>query len=148
MSLMLKIPEILWQEILDHLQTDSPREGCGLLGGDKEGVKSHYPGTNIYENPNKGYRLDPHDQFRIMKEMRQKKEELLAIYHSHPQGPPEPSPTDLELAYSPEVYNLIISLARPEYPLVRNYRYQNGKAMEFPLMIGNKYYETDPRDME
>jgi len=144
---MLKIPEQLWQEIITHLRTLSPEEGCGLLGGTKEGVKSHYPGANIHETPQKNYRLDPHDQFRIMKEMRRKKEELLAIYHSHPTTPPEPSATDLELAYSPEVCNLIISLSRPEFPLVRNYKYEKGKAIELPLQIGDKLYETDSRDM-
>jgi proteasome lid subunit RPN8/RPN11 len=145
---MLKIPEIIWNQVIEHLQGQLPKEGCGLLGGTGDTVQTILPGRNIHGTPMKAYFLDPREQFDFIKSLRKQKLELLAIYHSHPDTPPYPSATDMELAYSTEVYNLIVSFTGTNQPLVRNYHYRQGKALEQPLQIGNIFYETDSRDME
>jgi proteasome lid subunit RPN8/RPN11 len=48
--------------------------------------------------------------------------ELLAIYHSHPQGPEGPSETDIAMATYPEATYIIISLANRARPRVRAFR--------------------------
>ena len=53
-------------------------------------------------------------------------EELLAIYHSHPQGPAHPSPTDIAQAYYPDVVQIIVSLAECKRPLIRAFTIKNG----------------------
>jgi len=54
----------------------------------------------------KGFALD-----RMRSVMRERGEQLLAIYHSHPRAStPEPSPTDVRLAYYPTAKYLIIGL--------------------------------------
>ena len=145
---MLIIPENIWSQVIDHLQGELPKEGCGLLGGTSDKVQVILPGRNIHGTPQKAYLLDPREQFDFVKSLRKQKLELLAIYHSHPDTPPFPSATDMELAYSADVYNLIISFKGTAQPLVRNYHYRQGKALEQHLQIGNTFYDIDSRDME
>jgi proteasome lid subunit RPN8/RPN11 len=56
------------------------------------------------------YLSEPRSMFEAVRDMRQRKIDMLAIYHSHPLSAPTPSRTDLERNYSPDVVNLIISL--------------------------------------
>jgi proteasome lid subunit RPN8/RPN11 len=54
--------------------------------------------------------------------MRDRGEELLAIYHSHPRSAePAPSETDVRLAYYPQAVYFIIGLAGPG-PVARAFR--------------------------
>jgi proteasome lid subunit RPN8/RPN11 len=60
--------------------------------------------------------------FAATKAMRDKGEELVAIYHSHPTSEPIPSATDLERNfYGDTVVHFIIGLAGAE-PLLRGWR--------------------------
>ena len=52
----------------------------------------------------------------------------VAIYHSHPRSPAEPSQTDINLAEYPEYLYLIVSLAGE--PDVRAWRIADGKVEE------------------
>ena len=57
-----------------------------------------------------------------MKSMREERQELLAIYHSHPASEPIPSQTDLaNNLYEDAVIHLIISLTTTP-PLIRGWR--------------------------
>ena len=51
-----------------------------------------------------------------MRQMRQAREELLAIYHSHPRGPAQPSASDIEMAFYSEAVYLIAAL-NPQWEL-------------------------------
>ena len=54
--------------------------------------------------------------------MRERGEQLLAIYHSHPRSAePSPSDTDVRLAYYPAATYLIVGLGAPQ-PLMRAFR--------------------------
>lgn len=96
-------------------RTASPNECCGLLGGIDGRARSTYPLLNVAANPRIAYEAAPEDLFAAQRQMRERGEELLAIYHSHPnQAEPRPSETDVRLAYYPQATYLIIGLAGPE----------------------------------
>jgi len=58
------------------------------------------------------YEAAPEDLFSAQRQMRERGEDLLAIYHSHPRASdPSPSETDVRLAYYPNAKYLIIGLA-------------------------------------
>jgi len=61
-------------------------------------------------------------------------EELVAIYHSHPQGPPHPSPTDIAQAYYPDTVQVIVSLQDRKRPLMRAFMIKNGIVSPITIM--------------
>ena len=100
-----------------------PAECCGLIGGDEDGTaKTIYPLRNIAADKIISYEAAPEDLFAAQRQMRERGEELLAIYHSHPRSAePAPSETDVRLAYYPSAVYLIVGLAGPE-PVMRAFQ--------------------------
>ena len=109
-------------EILAHAKEADPAECCGLIGGVEEQVSSIYRLNNVAANTNISYEAAPEDLFAAQRQMRERREELLAIYHSHPRSSePVPSETDVRLAYYPQATYFIIGLAGPQ-PVIRAFR--------------------------
>ncbi len=68
-----------------------------------------FAATNAASDPATNYEIAPQELFRLMREIRAAKLELLGIYHSHPNGKNEPSARDIELAYYPDTAYFILS---------------------------------------
>ena len=111
------------REIFAHARQSDPAECCGLVGGfDQREAKSIYQLPNIASDPLVTYEAAPEDLFAAQRLMRERGEELLAIYHSHPQATePSPSDTDVRLAYYPSAVYLIVGLGGVE-PVLRAFR--------------------------
>jgi len=87
-----------------HVAREAPVEACGLVAGRKGRSLKVYPIPNVLRSA-VGFRMAPEAQWRAMREMLERGWDMLAIYHSHPQGPPYPSTTDLrEMAYPRATY--------------------------------------------
>jgi [CysO sulfur-carrier protein]-S-L-cysteine hydrolase len=98
-------------EMLAHAREANPAECCGLVGGVVEGAQSIYRLRNVAANPFVGYEAAPEELFAAQRSMRERGENLLGIYHSHPRAAlPMPSETDVRLAYYPSAIYFIISL--------------------------------------
>ena len=84
----------------EHVAASAPLEACGLLGG-KVGLATRlYLLENELHSPTR-YRIDPQAQLEAFLDMEAHELDLVAIFHSHPQGPSHPSATDIaEAAYS------------------------------------------------
>ena len=109
-------------QILAHAKQADPAECCGLIGGADCRVTSIYPLHNVAADTNVSYEAAPDDLFAAQREMRERSEELLAIYHSHPRSAePAPSETDVRLAFYPQAVYFIIGLAGPQ-PVIRAFR--------------------------
>lgn len=112
--------------MLDHALASTNVEVCGLLGGVENKIKHYYPVQNISEQPTRAYYMSPQGQLDAMREMSVRKEELLAIFHSHPDSSAMPSKTDLELAAYPDVIHFIVSL-RDKSQILNSFRYEGKK---------------------
>jgi proteasome lid subunit RPN8/RPN11 len=132
----MKISKEQIEEMVAHAREDFPNECCGLIGGTDDKAQTVYLARNAFASPF-SYRVDPGDQYRIIeKEMRDRSEELVAIYHSHTKSPAYPSQTDLNEAASwPEQVYLIVSLANPEAPDVKAFWLKDGKIAEAELVV-------------
>lgn len=103
------LPRPLVNQLLTEAQKHPGTEVCGLVG--QSTASSHcYPISNTAEDPSREFLLDAAEQIEAMRQMRERGEQLYAIYHSHPDSPAYPSPTDQRLAAYPGVLYLIISL--------------------------------------
>ena len=102
--------------MIAHAREVAPAECCGLIGGDLlQNARTLYRLRNVTANPVFGYEAAPEDLFAAQRQMRERSEELLAIYHSHPRAvDPNPSETDVRLAYYPSATYLIVGLGGTE----------------------------------
>jgi len=107
------------EQIFVYAKQAAPSECCGLIGGEGEHARSLYPLRNMALNGLVAYEAAPEDLFMAQRQMRERGEQLLAIYHSHPRSDePVPSETDVRLAYYPQAIYFIIGLAGPR-PVMR-----------------------------
>lgn len=110
---VMSLPLEIWQAMRDEVVRWAPEEACGLLAGPSLGqIERVFPVTNRLHSPSR-FEMEPREQIRAFLEIEAAGIELVAMYHSHPTGPANPSPTDLvEFAY-PGVAYLIWA---PEVP--------------------------------
>lgn len=117
-----------------------------MLGGDAQTgtVTSLHPARNAAGSPYR-FELHPVDLVRIVPAIEAAGEELIAIFHSHPATPAEPSPTDLREARY-DVVQLIAGTASGSGPMqaLRGWRFVDGRATEVPLEIRARGGGTPP----
>lgn len=129
------LPQAIWSAMLAHARREAPLEACGLIAADREGRPSRFYATeNELKSPTR-YSIPPAEIFRILREIEAQSELLYAIFHSHPATEAYPSPTDVRLAYYPDVYYLILSLQDPEKPVLRAFTIRDGRVDEVPVVI-------------
>lgn len=131
----IHIPRKLAQQLLHLAQISPAAEVCGLVGGPNGEPLSCYPIKNVAEYPEQRFLLDAKQQIDAMALMRERGEELFAIYHSHPSAPALPSATDLEQAAYPDALYLIISLNTKGILEMRGFHIAERKASEVPLVL-------------
>ena len=130
----LKLDSKQYQKILQHLEELLPEEGCGLIAG-KDGIAQRvYPVRNSLASPT-AYEMEPVEQLEAMLDMDKRGLDLLAIYHSHPHGPVEPSQMDISMAYYPEAAYLIVSWDGGHLPTIRAFFIVNGRTKEMEIKI-------------
>jgi proteasome lid subunit RPN8/RPN11 len=101
---MLRINAADYNQIRRHAQEAYPLEGCGILVGrfDPHGRTVHFVVrcTNAaVASQQTRYDIDPRELIRAQREARERGLEIVGFYHSHPDHPAKPSPTDLEHAH-------------------------------------------------
>jgi proteasome lid subunit RPN8/RPN11 len=131
----IQIPRKLTQQLLHHAQSSPESEVCGLISAKNSQPYHCYPINNVASQPESKFLLDAQQQIAAQVTMREKGEELFAIYHSHPTAPALPSKTDIALAHSPDILHLIISLNIKGVLEMRGFKIANGHAQEVVLIL-------------
>lgn len=120
---MTTVTSLQLEEIFAYAREAAPAECCGLIGGTGEGkAESIYSLRNVAADKIVSYEAAPEDLFAAQRVMRERGEQLLGIYHSHPLSvDPSPSETDVRMAYYPQAVYFIVGLAGPQ-PVIRAFR--------------------------
>ena len=106
---VLTIPNEIYDQMIDHAKSIAPIESCGYLGGKEDEITTFYQMTNTDNSP-EHFTFDPKEQFQVVKQARNKGEDLLAVYHSHPASPARLSAEDIKLFNDPNPVYIIVSL--------------------------------------
>jgi proteasome lid subunit RPN8/RPN11 len=106
---MLKLSQSDYLSLRQHGEETYPYECCGVLLGrfDDNGAEfvtksvSHIArcGNTRADSPHNRYQIDPRELIRIQREGRERGEDIVGFYHSHPDHPAQWSPTDLAEAH-------------------------------------------------
>lgn len=131
---MLTIPKHFIDDMVSHAKAEAPLECCGILAGKDETITHIYKMKNTENDPDK-YFMEPKEQFAVIKDMRLKDIDMLAIYHSHPHSPARPSGVDINLAYYPDAVYIIVSLMDSERPVMKGFFIRDGKVEETEIKV-------------
>jgi proteasome lid subunit RPN8/RPN11 len=113
---MLQLTPEQREQMTAHGEATYPHECCGFLIGrlweGRKWVEEVRPAGNAREDsPQNRYEISRQDWEQAEQDARQVGRQILGYYHSHPDLPAWPSPTDLEYAW-PEVYSFLIMSVR------------------------------------
>ena len=101
---MLNIRRKEYEALRQHGEETYPHECCGVLGQmDDDGVRtvtSTARASNTRtDSAHNRYNIDPKELIRIQREGRERGEDIIGFYHSHPDHPAQWSQTDLAEAH-------------------------------------------------
>lgn len=132
---MLTIRRAHLDAMTAHARADHPDEACGVIVGPagSDGPVRLVPMTNADRSPT-FFRFDPTEQLRLYREMDDRDEEIVVVYHSHTATEAYPSRTDISYAAEPQAHYVLVSTAESgagEGPVsIRSYRILDGAVTE------------------
>ncbi|HXP20147.1 MAG TPA: M67 family metallopeptidase [Streptosporangiaceae bacterium] len=135
---MLTISRALLDEVIAHARADHPDEACGVLAGPagSDRPERFIAMTNAERSPT-FYRFDSIEQLRVWREMDDRDEEPVVIYHSHTATEAYPSRTDVSYASEPAAHYLLVSTREPDQPEVRSFRIVDGQVSEEEILLSD-----------
>ena len=130
---MLYIPSHIYGELICHLKSEYPNEGCGVLLGKEGRVTEILKLTNIEKRPD-SFQCDPYEQLAFLKRIDEEDIELLCIYHSHPEGECLPSEKDIRLARL-NCYYMIVLLKNLSDPVTGLFSIDGGSFIKKEIRV-------------
>jgi proteasome lid subunit RPN8/RPN11 len=137
---VLRIARGLVDEIRAHARRDHPDEACGVIAGPigSDRPLRFIPMLNAARSPT-FYEFDSADLLKLYREMDDRDEEPVVIYHSHTATEAFPSRTDINLAAEPGAHYVLVSTrehGNDQDPTeFRSYRIIDGQVTEEPVEI-------------
>src|SRR5690349_1460207 len=132
---MLTIEQAVYDAIVAHARRDHPDEACGVVAGSlgSDRPVRFIPMQNAERSPT-FYRFDSLEQLKVWREMDDRDEEVVVIYHSHTATEAYPSRTDISYASEPNAHYVLVSTrecGNDEGPVeFRSYRILDGVVTE------------------
>ena len=135
---------VITQEIVDaiwaHARRDHPDEACGVVAGPEgsDRPERFIPMLNAARSPT-FYEFDSMDLLRLYREMDDRGEEPVVIYHSHTATEAHPSRTDVSYASEPGAHYVLVSTRDPHDLEFRSFRILDGAVTEEEVKVVPSY---------
>jgi proteasome lid subunit RPN8/RPN11 len=81
------------------------------------------------------FRFDDAEKLRVWRELDDRDEEPVVVYHSHTATEPYPSRTDISLASLPDAHYLLVSTRDPDSTEIRSFRIVDAAVTEEPVRV-------------
>jgi [CysO sulfur-carrier protein]-S-L-cysteine hydrolase len=128
---MLTISRSLLDQVIAHARADHPDEACGVIAGPVgSGRPERFVAMTNAERSPTFYRFDSMEQLAVWREMDDRDEEPVVIYHSHTATEAYPSRTDISYAMEPGAHYLLVSTKEPDTEEIRSFRIADGTVTE------------------
>lgn len=133
---MLTIDQATYDAIVAHARRDHPDEACGVVAGPtgSDRPERFVPMLNAARSPT-FYEFDPMDLLALYKEMAERDEEPVVVYHSHTATEAYPSRTDISLAMEPGAHYVLVSTRSQDTAEFRSYRIVDGEVTEEEVRV-------------
>jgi len=133
---MLVIATATVDEIVAHARRDHPDEACGVVAGPagSDRPERFVPMVNAARSPT-FYEFDSLDLLKLYREMDERDEEPVVVYHSHTATQAYPSRTDIAYASEPGAHYVLVSTREPDTVEFRSYRIVDGIVTEEDVRV-------------
>jgi [CysO sulfur-carrier protein]-S-L-cysteine hydrolase len=133
---MLGISAELRAKVVAHALADHPDEACGVIAGPagSDRPERFIPMLNAERSPT-FYRFDSLEQLRVWRDMDDRDEEPIVIYHSHTATEAYPSRTDVSYASEPGAHYVLVSTVQADRPEFRSFRIVDGEVTEEDVLV-------------
>ncbi|MBO0823719.1 MAG: M67 family metallopeptidase [Actinobacteria bacterium] len=123
-------------KIVAHALADHPDEACGVIAGPagSDLPERFIPMLNAERSPT-FYRFDSLEQLRVWREMDDRDEEPVVIYHSHTATEAYPSRTDISYASEPDAHYVLVATRDSDQPEFRSFRIVDGEVSEEEVVV-------------
>ena len=133
---MLVIASDTVDDIVAHARGDHPDEACGVVVGPagSDRPQRFIPMANAARSPT-FYEFDSLDLLNLYREMDERDEEPVIVYHSHTATEAYPSRTDIAYASEPGAHYVLVSTRAPDTVEFRSYRIVDGIVTEEEVRV-------------
>ena len=133
---MLTLDKATYDAIVAHARRDHPDEACGVVAGPQGSDRAtrFVPMVNAAMSPT-FYEFDSGDLLRLYREMDDRDEEPVVIYHSHTATEAYPSRTDISYASEPNAHYVLVSTRDPASEELRSFRIVDGEVTEEEVVV-------------
>ena len=116
---MITLSPMDLKAIVGAAEAGYPEEVCGLLVGrwitdDCCSVREVVPSDNVASEKAKSFEIDPALRLDLQRRLRGGDDNVVGLYHSHPDQSAQPSARDLERAWEPDLVWLVTSVLAGE----------------------------------
>ena len=137
---MLTIRQDLVDAMVAHARRDHPDEACGVIAGPdgSDRPERFIPMVNAARSPT-FYEFDSSDLLRLYRDLDDRDEVPVVIYHSHTATEAYPSRTDVAYASEPHAHYVVISTRETGTQAgpveLRSFRIVDGAVTEEPVAV-------------
>jgi proteasome lid subunit RPN8/RPN11 len=141
---VLTISQAILDAIVAHARRDHPDEACGVVAGveGSDNPTRHIPMENAARSMTV-YEFDSMEYLRVWREMDDRDEEPVVIYHSHTATEAYPSRSDVSYAGWPQAHYLLVSTRESDQTEIRSFRIVDGLVTEEPVRVVDATVDPD-----